>query len=596
MEYTFRTIILIAMTLAYNSASAEVPQVYKDIVEKTITNNPEVQEKLHTYTATIQEQKAGKSNYYPVADIIYRARSLQGMTSNIGNTEQPEGQAQFVLSQMLFDGFATPSEVSRLGHMARVRYYELQSAMQQIALNITKAYIDVQRNRELVGYAQYNYVIHKQYFDRIEERMTAGVTRKVDLEQASGRLALAEANLLTEATNLQNVSAQFQRVYGELPPASLPAIDFSEDKSVLNIGETIKTAYQNNPSFLAAAENILATEQEVRGQRSGYLPQIDLKGTANPYVSTNGENSGLAADMLEVTASFNLFRGFRDQANVARAAENLNRSFDLRDMACRDVRQEVSIAQNDIVTLKEQVAYRNQHQLAIEKARVAYKNQFDIGQRTLLDLLDTENEYFQARRAYTNTINDLSFAYARTYAGVGSLINKVGIVREDLPEISQSEGNQNYAICESAGPEMLTMDKNALLAAAIKAEGKLIPQEETIVLGDTVKPPVEFEASSARLKPSSFPVLDNAIKVLKEWGDAKVEVAGHTDRRNTSKAAYNLNLSKKRAQAVADYLVKKGIDRSRLVVKGYGFDMPVVENNPKTGNSTNRRVELVRQK
>ena len=91
-------------------------------------------------------------------------------------------------------------------------------------------------------------------------------------------------------------------------------------------------------------------------------------------------------------------------------------------------------------------------------------------------------------------------------------------------------------------------------------------------------------------------MLDNAIKVLKEWGDAKVEVAGHTDRRNTSKAAYNLNLSKKRAQAVADYLVKKGIDRSRLVVKGYGFDMPVVENNPKTGNSTNRRVELVRQK
>ena len=203
----------------------------------------------------------------------------------------------------------------------------------------------------------------------------------------------------------------------------MPAIDFSEDKSVLNIGETIKTAYQNNPSFLAAAENILATEQEVRGQRSGYLPQIDLKGTANPYVSTNGENSGLAADMLEVTASFNLFRGFRDQANVARAAENLNRSVDLRDIACRDVRQEVSIAQNDIVTLKEQVAYRNQHQLAIEKARVAYKNQFDIGQRTLLDLLDTENEYFQARRAYTNTTNDLSLAYARTYAGVGSLIN-----------------------------------------------------------------------------------------------------------------------------------------------------------------------------
>jgi|TARA_B110000879_G_scaffold196733_1_gene266679 outer membrane protein OmpA-like peptidoglycan-associated protein len=61
----------------------------------------------------------------------------------------------------------------------------------------------------------------------------------------------------------------------------------------------------------------------------------------------------------------------------------------------------------------------------------------------------------------------------------------------------------------------------------------------------------------------------------------KAVLACNAPRRNTSKAAYNLNLSKKRGQAVADYLVKKGIDRSRLVVKGYGFDMPVVENNPK---------------
>ena len=76
----------------------------------------------------------------------------------------------------------------------------------------------------------------------------------------------------------------------------------------------------------------------------------------------------------------------------------------------------------------------------------------------------------------------------------------------------------------------------------------------------------------------------------------KAVLACNAPGRNTSEAAYNLNLSKKRAQAVADYLVKKGIDRSRLVVKGYRFDMPVVESNPKTGSSTNRRVELVRQK
>jgi outer membrane protein, adhesin transport system len=596
MNNTCCWLLIAGLLFSSNFAKAEVPQVYKDIVEKTISNNPEVQAKLHEYTASLQEQKAAKSNYYPAADIIYRARSQESVIPNINNTEAPDSQAQFVITQMLFDGLATPSQVNRLGHAARVRYYELQAAMQRVALDISRAYIDVQRNRELVGFAERNYVALKQMFDKIEERVKAGVARKVDLEQASGRVALAEASLLTELANLQNVSANFQRLYGEVPPANIPLIDMN-DYEVPNANQALETAYQMNPNFLAAAENILATEQEVRGNRAGYLPQLNLRGTTNPYTSSNGVNSSLAADTLELTASFNLFRGFRDQAIVAQAAENLNRSFDLRDQACRDVRQEVSIAQNDILVLKDQMKYRKQHQLAIENARLAYRKQFDIGQRSLLDLLDTENEYFQASRSYVNAVNDLNVAYARTYASEGTLLTKVGVTRADLPEISQSEDNQNYAICTAEAPEMLTVDKAALLAAASSnANNMMLEKKETIVLSDKVKPPVEFETGSATLKPASFPVLDNAVAVLKQWGETKVEVAGHTDKRDTSKANYNLTLSKQRAQSVANYLVKQGIDRDKLIVNGYGFDMPIAVNDPITGNPENRRVELIRQK
>jgi adhesin transport system outer membrane protein len=91
-------------------------------------------------------------------------------------------------------------------------------------------------------------------------------------------------------------------------------------------------------------------------------------------------------------------------------------------------------------------------------------------------------------------------------------------------------------------------------------------------------------------------VLDNAIKTLKDWGDSGVEVAGHTDKRNTSKPDYNQKLSEKRAKSVSDYLAKHGIDAKRLTVKGYGFDKPVAENDPIEGNKANRRVELIRQK
>ena len=119
---------------------------------------------------------------------------------------------ELVINQMIFDGFATSNEVKCLGHANRTRYYELQSTMHDTMLEFMKAYIDVLRYRDLVQYAKDNSVIHKQLFDCIQERITAGVALKVDLEQATCHLALSEANLLTETTNLHDVIARLQRL------------------------------------------------------------------------------------------------------------------------------------------------------------------------------------------------------------------------------------------------------------------------------------------------------------------------------------------------------------------------------------------------
>lgn len=109
-------------------------------------------------------------------------------------------------------------------------------------------------------------------------------------------------------------------------------------------------------------------------------------------------------------------------------------------------------------------------------------------------------------------------------------------------------------------------------------------------------PDVQFEHDSSVIKPVSFPVLDNAIKIIKEWGDTPVEVAGHADKTEASDAGYNLQVSDRRAHAVREYLISKGIDGKRLTAKGYGFAKPVADNDPKLGNPLNRRVELVREK
>ena len=101
---------------------------------------------------------------------------------------------------------------------------------------------------------------------------------------------------------------------------------------------------------------------------------------------------------------------------------------------------------------------------------------------------------------------------------------------------------------------------------------------------------VNFEFNKARLTPESYPILFYAVQNLNENPDTKVEIQGHTD--NIGSEQYNMKLSEERAQTVRDYLVAKGIDPSRLTVKGYGESMPVADNSTPEGRSLNRRIEF----
>lgn len=574
----------------------------KEMVEKTVTANPEVQSRYHRFLESGFEQDVVRGGFYPKADIISTWRKQEELLKTTDGTAIPHMNNELVLRQMIFDGFGTSSEVKRLGHANRVRYYELQSAMQNTTLEFIRAYIDTLRYRELSQYAKENYIVHKQLFDRIQERVSAGVARKVDLEQASGRLALAEANLLTEMTNLHDVTARIQRLYGELPPETLEAPTFYNAGVEPSSAEALKVAYNQNPDLLSTIEDIQASKDEIKTRESRYYPKLDLQARKNLGVSNDGRFSSNAADLLELTMNFNLFNGFSDQNAIKQTAEKLNNSKDLRDKACVDTRQIVVIAYNDIQQLKEQEKYRAQHKNSIENAREAYRKQFDIGQRTLLDLLDTENEFFQAKRALANTQYDIQTAYARTYAGQGELLSKIGAARGGLPEYSHESYLDDENICQAVSPVQETVDKAALLADAKPLSStisgaKLVEPPKPVVkpMANKVVPDVQFETNSSKIKSISYPVLDNAVNTLKEWGDSNVEIAGHTDQRDTSKADYNQRLSEKRAKAVMDYIVKKGIDAKRLSAKGYGYSQPIADNDPKEGNIVNRRVELVRE-
>jgi OOP family OmpA-OmpF porin len=101
---------------------------------------------------------------------------------------------------------------------------------------------------------------------------------------------------------------------------------------------------------------------------------------------------------------------------------------------------------------------------------------------------------------------------------------------------------------------------------------------------------VEFGSDSADLTPASEVILDATAAELARHPDMKVEIAGHTS--STGPAEYNQALSERRAQAVADYLISKGLSADRFTVTGYGESDPVADNSSREGRARNRRVEM----
>jgi hypothetical protein len=112
-------------------------------------------------------------------------------------------------------------------------------------------------------------------------------------------------------------------------------------------------------------------------------------------------------------------------------------------------------------------------------------------------------------------------------------------------------------------------------------------EEDQIVITQRI----EFEFNSAKLVPSSTPVLEAVLEILKEHEEiTEVLVEGHTD--NVGKPAYNKKLSDKRAASVVKWLVEHGIDQGRLRSAGVGLERPIASNDDEVGRQKNRRVEF----
>ena len=134
------------------------------------------------------------------------------------------------------------------------------------------------------------------------------------------------------------------------------------------------------------------------------------------------------------------------------------------------------------------------------------------------------------------------------------------------------------------------MDKCPTVPAPGTADG-CPPRAAEVMPAKLVLQGVNFDDNSANLRRESFAILDNAVATLRQWGQVRVEIAGHTD--SVSSEAHNLALSQRRAETVRAYLIERGIAADRLIARGYGEAQPVADNATAEGRFKNRRVEFV---
>lgn len=602
MKPTFKKSVVALLVSSAVSVVQAAPVTLNEIASKAVLTNPEVVAKWHEFKASGFERDTTWGRNLPSLDIMYgtaHQHRESPLYVPLGERKYNFQNAKVTLRQNLFEGFATVNDTKRLEHSTLVRFYEMLDISESAAFEATKAYSDVWRQRKLVEFAEENYVTHRLAHGKVKERAQSGVGRQVDMETAAGRLALAESNLLTETANLHDVSARYQRIVGELPKGEMepPPSNLSKGlpKDRMN---SIKTGFEKAPRLKAAFENIFSAKRNVEVQKSGFYPRVDAYLEKVHDLNSGGYTGTTNESTAGVTLTWNLFRGNQDNSKKHKATEELNIAKDLREKVCREVRQNLSMSFNDHLRLIEQLQYLDQHQLSIDKVRTAFRNQFDIGQRTLLDVLDSENEYYTARRNYLNAEMDLVIADAKYQATSGNLLNTLNLKNLDMtpPEPETSPDEDMFTTCPAEPGGDRLVDKDALFNLALEKDKltrvKMEPSVKQIIL--TARPVVitgaNFDFDSAALKSSADAKLKPVVEFAKKYPDADMEVVGHTD--EIASEAYNLGLSKRRAAAVKGWLVKNGVDAKRISAKGMGKTQPVASNKTEEGRAQNRRVEV----
>ena len=481
-----RACILTLIVCAGLCSRSAVADTLSEALSRAVANLPEVRAARANQRAIEQTAAQARGAWYPTLDASL-GRGHE--TSNNPSTRALVGSDQTLtrretevnLSQLIFDGDATSGQVRRFQARARGAADQVSNAAETAGVRVAQAYLDVIRLRELITLAADNEKRHQETLAQVSRLAEVGQGRRADAQQAEARFALAQASLSQLHGQLAQAEAAFLHLTGE-PPGPLADAGSFEAMLPASLPSALAQALEAHPAIRAAQKELLAAQADRDSARSRLAsPRLALEVGTSAAHDLNGVPGAYTDRFAMLRLRYNLFRGGIDDSRsreaVARVDEALANLGKARNDTERDLRQVWQGLVEDRIRLPQLQRY------AAASAQVvgSYRLQFSIGQRTLLDVLNAENELFSARSSqYTGSLA-VTIGELRVLAAMGKLLETLGVDPDATPQTQKAKQARQIAASDlraagKAGPVKRDEDKTA---SAESESGKIAAMQDS---------------------------------------------------------------------------------------------------------------------
>jgi TolC family type I secretion outer membrane protein len=403
------------------ASPAAANDVFKDALSATYKENPTIRAERQRLQATDEGVSQAVSGFRPSASLTYDRGRQRTNFAGAGNTHSDIDNKTLRVEQPLFRGFGTLSGYRAAKQRVKAGQAELQSVEQNVLLQAIAAYTDVVANQSLLELSRNNKEVLEKQLQASKERFDVGEVTRTDVAQSEARLSQARTNVIDAEGNLISAIAAFKKIIGFKPEGDLQLPEHAPELPA-SLQEALKIAHAANPQLLAALRNYKASDHDITTNISRILPRVSLVGQMSDQEGAGAAgNSTFEQDSLTVNFQIPLYQSGAEYSRVREAKALARRQKHTAMETELSVEEGVTRAWEDLETSIATITEREDQIKAAEIALDGVKQEQEYGARTVLDVLDAEQELFTARTNLVRAQRDKTVATYNLLVTLGQL-------------------------------------------------------------------------------------------------------------------------------------------------------------------------------